>query len=116
MKKATQEDETLQILITVVQEGWPDDNYELPLQASAWPDDNYELPLQASAYFHCCPEIKMMVSECEICNKYKSSQQKELLMAHDPNESERPFQKIEVHLMSIGSREILITVDYYSSY
>ena len=39
LKKATQEDESLQILITVVQEGWP--------------DDKSQVPLQASAYFHC---------------------------------------------------------------
>ena len=57
-----------------------------------------------------------MVSECEVCNRYKISQQKESLMTHDPNESERPFQKIGVDLMSIGNREFLITVDYYSSY
>ena len=131
LKKATHEDESLQILITVIQEGWP--------------DDKSRVPLQASAYFHCRDEvavydglvykgsrvivpssmrseikevlheahtgikstlhrarecvywpsmnreIKMMVSECEVCNKYKISQQKESLMTHDPNESERPF-------------------------
>jgi len=38
------------------------------------------------------------------------------LMPHDPSESERPFQKIGIDLMSIGNHDFLVTVDYYSTY
>ena len=43
MLSFTQADETLQILITVIQEGWP--------------DEKSELPPQAAAYFHCRDEV-----------------------------------------------------------
>ena len=156
MKRATLADETLQILITIIQEGWPDEKSELPPQAAAYFHCRDEVAVYDGLVYkgsrvvvpssmrneikdalheahtgiestlrrarECVywpgmnPEIKMTVSECEICNKYKSSQQKESLMTHDPNESERLFQKIGVDLMSVGSRDFLITVDYYSSY
>ena len=43
MRKATQDDDVLQMLITVVQEGWP--------------DDKTLLPAQVMPYFHCRDEI-----------------------------------------------------------
>ena len=45
-------------------------------------------------------DIKVMISQCEICNKHNTSQQRESLMTHDPGESVWPFQKIGVDLMS----------------
>ena len=61
------------------------------------------------------PESKMMVSTCETCDKHKMCQQKESLMPHDPYKRMRPFQKIGIDLVSIGSHEFLVTVDYCSN-
>ena len=61
-------------------------------------------------------EIKTMISTCEICNRHGTNQQKELLRPHDPEESEWPFQKVGVDMMSIGQRDFLVTVDYYSGF
>ena len=155
MRKATQDNDVLQMLITVVQEGWP--------------DDKTLLPPQVMLYFHCHDEIAVndglvlkgshvivpesmwkeitealhtahirvestlrrarecvywpsmnsdikMISQCEICNKHNTSQQRESLMTHDPSESVWPFQKIGVDLMSIRNRDFLVTVDYNSNF
>ena len=45
MRKATQDDDVLQMLITVVQEGWPDEKTLLPPQVMPY------------SYFHCRDEI-----------------------------------------------------------
>ena len=61
-------------------------------------------------------EIKTMISTCEICNRHGTKQQKEHLRPHNPEESEWPFQKVDVDMMLIGQRDFLVTADFYSSF
>ena len=114
MRKATQDDDVLQMLITVVQEGWPDDKILLPPQVMLYFHCRDEIVVNDGLVFKgsrvIVPEsmrkeikealhtahigvestlrrarecvywpsmnsdIKMMISQCEICNKHNTSQ------------------------------------------
>ena len=59
-------------------------------------------------------ELKEYMSKCEICNKYKSSQQKESLMSHEL--SDRPWEKVGVDIFELKGQFFLILVDYFSNF
>ena len=59
-------------------------------------------------------ELKEYMSKCEICNKYKSSQQKESLMSHEL--SDRPWEKVGVDIFELKGQFFLISVDYFSNF
>ena len=51
-------------------------------------------------------ELKEYMSKCEICNKYRSSQQKESLMSHEL--SDRPWEKVGVDIFELKGQFFLI--------
>ncbi|XP_062619903.1 uncharacterized protein K02A2.6-like [Saccostrea cucullata] len=59
-------------------------------------------------------EIKDYVQQCSICNEFQSKQTKEPLMIHPI--PKLPWSKIGTDLFSIGDKDYLITVDYYSDF
>lgn len=59
-------------------------------------------------------ELKEYMSKCEVCNKYKNSQQKESLMSHEL--SDRPWEKVGVDIFELKGQFFLVTVDYYSNF
>lgn len=59
-------------------------------------------------------EIEEMVSQCAVCSKHQSSNQKELLISHPlPG---RPWEKIGTDLFHYNGSEFLLCVDYFSKY
>ena len=53
-----------------------------------------------------------LLSKCEVCNSYKTEQQKEPLACHEsPN---RPWQSIAADLFVFHGKEYLVTTDRYS--
>ena len=59
-------------------------------------------------------DVEAMVKSCNECIKYSASQQREPLMSHDV--PTRPFQKVGMDLCSLGTRNYLVIVDYFSGY
>ena len=59
-------------------------------------------------------EIKQEVEQCEICQTFKESQQKETLMPHEV--PMRPRQKVGRDLFEFKSKSYLVTVDYFSNF
>ena len=59
-------------------------------------------------------EVKEYVSQCEVCSKYETRQQKETLMSHEM--AERPWEKIGTDIYTIDGSDYLITVDYFSNF
>ncbi|XP_062603618.1 uncharacterized protein K02A2.6-like [Saccostrea cucullata] len=59
-------------------------------------------------------QLKDMIEQCNICNRYRNAQQKEPMIPHDiPN---RPWQKVAADIMFFGNARYLITVDYFSKF
>ena len=59
-------------------------------------------------------QIADMVSKCDTCNMYRTSQAKEPLKSHEL--PERPWQKIAVDLFELDKQEYVVMVDYYSKF
>ena len=59
-------------------------------------------------------EIKNCVSKCETCNSYKTNQQKEPLIPHDP--PKRPWPHVATDLFSFDNKDWFIIVDHWSYY
>ena len=59
-------------------------------------------------------EIKQLADNCEICLEAKLRNQKETLIQHVP--SDELWEKFGVDLFTIGNRDYLVTVDYFSSF
>lgn len=59
-------------------------------------------------------EIKDCISKCDICNTYRTNQQKEPIVQAEP--PERPWSKVGVDLFDFKNEKYLIAVDYWSNY
>jgi hypothetical protein len=59
-------------------------------------------------------DLREMISSCQTCNKFLSSQQKETLMNSEP--TERPFERVAVDLFELDGCDYLILVDYFSNW
>ena len=59
-------------------------------------------------------DVEVMVKSCNECLKYSASQPREPLQPHDV--PTRPFQKVGMDLCTLGSKNYLIIVDYFSCY
>ena len=61
---------------------------------------------------HMNEQFAELLSKCEVCNSYKTEQQKEPLACHEsPN---RPWQSIAADLFVFHGKEYLVTTDRYS--
>ena len=59
-------------------------------------------------------DIESIVSECDICSKFRKEHQRELLIPHDiPNAR---FYKIGVDIMTFKSVDYLAVVDYFTKF
>ncbi|XP_062589078.1 uncharacterized protein K02A2.6-like [Saccostrea cucullata] len=59
-------------------------------------------------------QLKDIIEQCNICNRYRNAQQKEPMIPHQiPN---RPWQKVAADIMFFGNTRYLITVDYFSKF
>lgn len=58
--------------------------------------------------------IESEILKCRICEKYRSSNQKELLITHDA--PELPFEKIGADILDFGGNSYLAIIDYFSKY
>ena len=59
-------------------------------------------------------DIESIVSECDICSKFRKEHQREPLIPHDiPNAR---FYKIGVDIMTFKSVDYLVVVDYFSKF
>ncbi|XP_014670610.1 PREDICTED: uncharacterized protein K02A2.6-like [Priapulus caudatus] len=58
--------------------------------------------------------IKIFISRCKTCNRFKKRQQKEPLIPHDL--PDRPWKKLGMDLFEYGAKDYLVVVDYYSKY
>jgi hypothetical protein len=59
-------------------------------------------------------EIRQYVENCSTCASLQPKQQQEPLKLHEV--PDRPWQKVGTDLLTLNSRNYLITVDYYSQY
>ena len=59
-------------------------------------------------------EIKDYISQCSTCSEMQGNQQKEPLIPHEI--PDRVWSKVGVDLFTYRSREVLVTVDYFSDY
>lgn len=59
-------------------------------------------------------DIENVVSQCEICEKFRSSNCKQPLMPHPV--PDRPFQRVAADIMDFGGRSYLCLMDYYSKW
>lgn len=59
-------------------------------------------------------DLKEYILACDTCRTYGAGQQKEPLSPH--NEVSRPWEKVGSDLFTLGGRNYLITVDYYSNF
>lgn len=59
-------------------------------------------------------DIEKLVSHCEICEKFRRANCKEPLKPHSV--PYRPFEKIGVDIMTFGSVNFLVIIDYYSKW
>jgi hypothetical protein len=59
-------------------------------------------------------EIEQVVGRCATCNAYRRRQQPETLLPH-PVPS-RPWEKIGADIFTLGRKDYLLLVDYYSKY
>ena len=59
-------------------------------------------------------DIRQMVKDCEICNKYQQAQPK--LPAMQPNLPRRPWEKLGSDIFQFNGANYLIIVDYYSRF
>lgn len=59
-------------------------------------------------------DIEQIVSNCQICEKFRNKNPKEPLMPHEiPN---KPFAKIALDILQFGNQNYLVVVDYYSKW
>jgi hypothetical protein len=59
-------------------------------------------------------DIKRLVGQCDVCQTYEKSAQKEPLLSHTP--PSRPWEKVGVDIFTFSEHDYLITVDYLSGY
>jgi hypothetical protein len=59
-------------------------------------------------------EIKDFLSSCEICCTFQRQQPKEPLVQHET--PLRPWEKVGVDLASVGDKDFLVCVDYFSNF
>ena len=59
-------------------------------------------------------ELKEYISQCEMCSRYDTKQQRESLMSHEI--TERPWEKIGADLYTIDGQDYLIVIDYFSNF
>ena len=59
-------------------------------------------------------DIETYVSTCELCRKFESSQQKEILQPFEV--THRPWSKVGCDLFTFNSCEYLVIVHYFSNY
>jgi len=59
-------------------------------------------------------DIEQKVSECSVCLKYRNSHPKEPMIPHDIPDGR--YEKVAMDIMTYGSRDYLVIVDYYSKY
>ncbi len=59
-------------------------------------------------------DIENVVSQCEICEKFRRSNTKEPLQPHAV--PDRPFEKVGVDIMEFGNLNYLVVMDYYSKW
>lgn len=59
-------------------------------------------------------QLKDLIEQCNICNRYRNCQQKEPMIPHEiPG---YPLQKVAADIMFFGNERYLITVDYFSKF
>ena len=59
-------------------------------------------------------DIEKQTKECEICNKFASTNHKEPMIPHEiPS---RPWEKLGVDYFTLFNQDYLIIVDYFSKY
>ena len=59
-------------------------------------------------------ELRDVLSQCEICNTFQKQQPKEPLAQHET--PLRPWEKVGVDLASVGEKDFLVCVDYFSNF
>ena len=59
-------------------------------------------------------DIEMRIKECEICNKFPTTNRKEPMIAHET--PSRPWEKLGVDYFTLFNQDYLIIVDYFSKY
>jgi hypothetical protein len=59
-------------------------------------------------------DVKRVTENCEICQTYQQSVQKEPLISHPP--PSRPWEKVGVDIFTFCDRDYLCTVDYLSGF
>ena len=59
-------------------------------------------------------EVKDFISKCSACNTIKPDQCREELMPHEL--PERPWSKARTDLFTLGGKNFIVTVDYYSNF
>ncbi|CAL8130302.1 unnamed protein product [Orchesella dallaii] len=59
-------------------------------------------------------QLKDYIGSCELCNTFRSQQQKEPMMSHEvPN---RPWSTVSTDIFELKSSKYVIVVDHYSNY
>ena len=154
LKAATAQDNTLQTLLHVVCEGWPQHRNLLPMEVRPFWHCKEEIHEAEGLLFRgeaiIIPEamrrgirvllheahlgiektktrarhlvywpginsdIEEMVSQCPICLRYRASNVREPMIAHDI--PERPWVKVGADIMTLKGKDYLVVVDYYSKF
>ena len=63
---------------------------------------------------HMNEQVAELMTKCDVCNSYKTQQQKKLLICHEiPT---RPWESIAADLFVFHDKDYLVTTDRYSNF